>query len=141
MSNIQVDLARNSILHVYELIQALFTLPKAPAQNVITELMQAFAESFSMVTPDGTVLGRDQIRRLFCLATGTRPGLEIRIRDMRTIWHDKNSVALRFKEVQRVAGVETACLSVVIMDIAQSAARWKFLHETKARIRGHWPAL
>lgn len=125
-----VDQAQHSVHHVHELIQRIFTTAGAVGQAAISELMPAFADTFSMVTTGGAIVQRAQVEGMFKGATGARPGLDIVVSDVHLVWQEGATVALRYKEVHRLAGVETARLSLVILDVSAKPVRWQYLHET-----------
>lgn len=125
-----VDQAIHSVHHVHALIHTIFTTPAPASGAAIAELMPVFAQSLSMVTTGGDIVGRDQIAQMFTGAAGARPGLEIRVSDVQVVWQQGASVALRYQEVHRLQGVETARLSLAIIEVGPTGARWHCLHET-----------
>ncbi|MBH3405316.1 DUF4440 domain-containing protein [Pseudomonas glycinae] len=130
MNNNPVELARHSIHHVHELIHRVFTNADDAGEAAIAPLMDVFSEDFSMVTTSAAVVGRAQVEQLFKGAVGARPGLEIAISDLHTIWHEGPTVALRYKETHRQNQYETSRISVAILRVHQHSTRWLYLHET-----------
>ncbi len=130
MNNNPVEQARHSIHHVHELIHRVFTNADGAGDATIAPLMDVFTEDFSMVTTSAAVVGRAQVEQLFKGAVGARPGLEITISDLHTIWHEGPTVALRYKETHHQEGRETSRVSVAILRVHHHGTRWLYLHET-----------
>jgi hypothetical protein len=130
MHSNNLDQAHHSIHHVHELIQTLFTSQQGVGQAAISQLMPVFAKDFSMVTTTGTLVGREQVEQMFKGAVGARPGLQIFLTDLHTVWQEGASVAVRYKETHRLNGTEAARLSVAIMEVENQRVQWHYLHET-----------
>ncbi len=130
MSNNPVEQARHSIHHVHELIQRVFTNADGAGEAAIVPLMDVFAEDFGMVTTTAAVVGRAQVEHLFKSGVGARPGLEIAISDVHTVWHEGATVALRYKETHRQNQQETSRISLAILHAHHHSTRWLYLHET-----------
>ncbi|OLF55344.1 DUF4440 domain-containing protein [Pseudomonas chlororaphis] len=125
-----VEQAHHSIHAVHDLIHAVFTDPDGTGAAAVEQLLPAFAERFSMVTTAGAIVGLEQVEQMFRGAVGARPGLEIRVSDLHTVWHEGHSVAIRYKETHRLNQQETSRLSVVVIRIHEHSAQWLYLHET-----------
>ncbi|MFJ4396735.1 DUF4440 domain-containing protein [Pseudomonas sp. NPDC089396] len=130
MHSNKLDQARRSVHHIHELIHSIFTSPTEQASAAITALMPVFADTFTMVSTAGAVLSRKQIEQMFKRVQGTRPGLEIILSDIEPLQQEGDRVVLRYKEVHRLLGVETARLSVVLLEVMTAGARWHYLQET-----------
>ncbi|AKA26028.1 hypothetical protein [Pseudomonas chlororaphis] len=130
MPNPLVEHARHSIHAVHALIHTVFTDRGGDGAAAIERLLPAFAEHFSMVTTAGAVVGREQVEQLFRGAVGARPGLEILVSDLHMLWHEGQSVAIRYKETHRLGQQESSRLSVAIIQVREGSAQWLYLHET-----------
>ncbi|AZD84391.1 hypothetical protein C4K14_1552 [Pseudomonas chlororaphis subsp. aureofaciens] len=130
MHNTIVEQAKHSIHAVHDLIHAVFTDQDGNGAAAIERLLPAFAEHFSMVTTAGAIVSREQVEQMFRGAVGARPGLEILVSDLHTVWHEGHSAAIRYKETHRLEQQETSRLSVVVIRIHEHSAQWLYLHET-----------
>ena len=130
MHNKIVEQAHHSIHHVHALIHTLFTDSNAQGQAAFEPLMSAFAEHFTMVTTSAAIVSRAMVEQMFKGAVGAKPGLEIVISDLQTVWQEGNSVAIRYKETHRLGQRESSRASVAIIGIYHHNAQWTYLHET-----------
>ncbi|KAA0979179.1 MULTISPECIES: DUF4440 domain-containing protein [unclassified Pseudomonas] len=130
MHNKIVEQAQHSIHHVHELIHTLFTDANGKGQTAFEPLMSAFAEHFTMVTTSAAIVSRAMVEQMFKGAVGAKPGLEIVISDLQTVWQEGNSVAIRYKETHRLNQRESSRVSVAIIGMHHHNAQWIYLHET-----------
>lgn len=130
MHSNNIERAHHSVHHVHDLIHRIFTCSAPAGQAAISELMPVFADTFSMVTTGGAIVHRDQVAHLFHRAMGARPGLQILVSDLHTVWQAGDTVAVRYQETHRLAGVSSARLSLVILQATPAGVRWHYLHET-----------
>ncbi|AHZ71827.1 hypothetical protein OU5_4748 [Pseudomonas mandelii JR-1] len=130
MHNKIVEQAHHSVHHVHELIQTLFSDANGQGQAMLEPLMSAFAEHFSMVTTSAAIVSRATVEQMFKGAIGAKPGLEIIISDLQTVWQEGHSVAIRYKETHRLDQRESSRVSVAIIDLHHRNTQWIYLHET-----------
>ncbi|WP_415766646.1 DUF4440 domain-containing protein [Pseudomonas sp. ZB1P45] len=130
MHNKIVEQAQHSIHHVHELIHTLFTDANGKGQTAFEPLMSAFAEHFTMVTTSAAIVSRAMVEQMFKGAVGAKPGLDIVISDLQTVWQEGNSVAIRYKETHRLNQRESSRVSVAIIGMHHHNAQWIYLHET-----------
>jgi hypothetical protein len=130
MHNKIVEQAHHSIHHVHELIHTLFTDANGKGQATLEPLISAFAEQFTMVTTSAAIVSRATVEQMFKGAVGAKPGLEIVISDLQTVWQEGNSVAIRYKETHRLGQRESSRVSVAIIGMRHHNAQWIYLHET-----------
>lgn len=130
MHNKIVEQAQHSIHHVHELIHTLFTDANGKGQTAFEPLMSVFAEHFTMVTTSAAIVSRAMVEQMFKGAVGAKPGLEIVISDLQTVWQEGNSVAIRYKETHRLNQRESSRVSVAIIGMHHHNAQWIYLHET-----------
>ena len=130
MHNKIVEQAHHSIHHVHELIHTVFTDANGKGQATLELLISAFAEHFTMVTTSGAIVSRVTVEQMFKGAVGAKPGLEIVISDLQTVWQEGNSVAIRYKETHRLGQRESSRVSVAIIGMHHHNAQWIYLHET-----------
>lgn len=130
MNNSLTDAAQRSVHDVHELIHTVFAGAPDTATTTIDTLMPAFAADFSMVTTTGAIVRREQVEHMFRQAAGGRPGLRIEISDITPVWQESTSIAVRYKETHHLDGASTTRCAVAILDCAESAVRWRYLHET-----------
>ncbi|MDO8404790.1 MULTISPECIES: DUF4440 domain-containing protein [unclassified Pseudomonas] len=130
MHNKIVEQAHHSVHHVHELIQTLFSDANGQGQAMLEPLMSAFAEHFSMVTTSAAIVSRATVEQMFKGAIGAKPGLEIIISDLQTVWQEGHSVAIRYKETHRLDQRESSRVSVAIIGLHHHNAQWIYLHET-----------
>lgn len=127
-----VETAQQSIHHMHRLIQSLFTNAHGEGQNALEPLMSAFDPQFSMVTTSGAIISRAQVETLFKGAIGARPGLEIVLSDLQTIWQAGSSVAIRYRETHHLDQQQSSRVSLAIIAIHDNRAQWLSLQETCA---------
>ena len=130
MHNKIVEQAHHSIHHVHELIHTVFTDANGKGQATLELLISAFAEHFTMVTTSGAIVSRATVEQMFKGAVGAKPGLEIVISDLRTVWQEGNSVAIHYKETHRLGQYESSRVSVAIIGMHHHNVQWIYLHET-----------
>ncbi|AWM94026.1 DUF4440 domain-containing protein [Pseudomonas sp. 31-12] len=130
MHNKIVEQAHHSIHHVHELIHTLFTDANGKGQAALEPLMSAFVEHFTMVTTSAAIVSRATVEQMFKGAIGAKPGLEIVISDLQTVWQEGASVAIRYKETHRLDQRESSRISVAIIGLHHHNAQWIYLHET-----------
>lgn len=102
--------------------------PRTP--DAFAEFAEAHAPEFTMVTPDGVVLGRDELLPGFEGAHGSAPGLSIRISDVALVHVDAASVVATYEEWQDGPDGRTGRRSTVVLQRAGSDLRSRHLHET-----------
>nr|WP_315445542.1 DUF4440 domain-containing protein [uncultured Pseudomonas sp.] len=130
MNNNPIELAQHSIHHVHELIHRVFTDTDGSGAATIAPLMDAFAKDFSMVTTSGVTVDRAQVEQLFRRTVGGRPGLEIVISDLHTVWQEGETIALSYTETHRQGENVTSRVSVAILRVQADRVEWQYLHET-----------
>ena len=104
MNDQNLKAAAQSINDVHALIQTVFTQNGDAAQAATKALMQVFAEGFSMVTTGGRIVTRAQVQQMFESAAGGRPGLQMAVDELTTIWQAGSHIALRYRETHMLAG-------------------------------------
>lgn len=130
MNNNPIEQAQHSIHHVHELIHRVFTDTDGSGAATIAPLMDAFAKDFSMVTTAGVTVDRAQVEQLFRRNVGGRPGLEIVINDLHTVWQEGETIALSYSETHRQGEHLSSRVSVAILRIQADHVEWQYLHET-----------
>ncbi|TQM35957.1 DUF4440 domain-containing protein [Pseudonocardia cypriaca] len=101
------------------------------------EAFAAFADAhspeFTMVPPDGALLGRDELLPGFESAHGTAPGLRIRISDVALVHADTGGILVTYEEWQDGPAGKSGRRSTVLLEPHTSAPhglRSRHLHET-----------
>ena len=101
------------------------------------EAFAAFADAhspdFTMVAPDGALLGRDELLPGFEGAHGTAPGLRIRISDVALVHAGPGGVVATYEEWQDGPAGRSGRRSTVLLEPHASAPhglRSRHLHET-----------
>ncbi|MGC5700158.1 nuclear transport factor 2 family protein [Pseudomonas sp. NFXW11] len=130
MPNTLIKQAQFSVHWIHQLIHSVFSNPHGDAASSLEQLLPLFAEDFQMVTTGGALIGREQVEQLFRGALGQRPGLQIEISEVRCVWQEGQSAAIRYKETHRLAQVESSRLSLAIIRVQPEATQWLYLHET-----------
>lgn len=130
MTHELIELAEHSIHHVHELIHRVFTDTDGTGEASIEPLLHAFSDDFSMVGVSAIPLNRCEVEQLFRGAVGARPGLEIGISDLHTVWQEDETLALSYVETHRLHGIEHSRLSVAILRTSLQGVKWVYLHET-----------
>jgi hypothetical protein len=98
----------------------------------LTRCESAFADSLSMITPDGIDCNRSKILTNLANATAA-PGFRISIEDVEVIWESDTAVLLSYVEEQYRDGETTRRLSSALFTAdrhAPSGVVWRHLHET-----------
>jgi hypothetical protein len=93
----------------------------------------AHSPDFTMVTPDGALLGRDELLPGFEGAYGSAPGLRIRIDDVAVVHADTRGVVVTYEEWQDGPAGRSGRRSTVLLErdtAAQHGLRSRHLHET-----------
>ena len=127
-----VEIAQQSVHDVHRMIHSLFSNAHGERQNILEPLMSTFDPQFSMVTTSGAIVSRAQVETLFKGAAGARPGLEIVLSDLQTVWQAGSSVAIRYTETHHVDQRQSTRVSLAIIAIHDNRAQWLYLHETPA---------
>lgn len=130
MNNNLIEQAQHSIHYVHELIHRVFTNADGNGEASIAPLMKAFAMDFRMVTTAAATVDRSQVEQLFRRSVGGRPGLEIVISDLHTVWQESETVALSYTETHRYGDNVTSRVSVAILRVLAGHVEWQYLHET-----------
>jgi hypothetical protein len=105
--------------------------PRAP--DAFAAFVDAHSLGFTMITPDGTLLGRDELLPGFEEAHGTVPGLRIRISDIAVVHADTSGVVVTYEEWQEGSTGRPGRRSTVLLerdDAAPHGLRSRHLHET-----------
>jgi hypothetical protein len=106
-------------------------VPRTP--DAFAAFADAHALAFTMVTPDGALLSRDELLPGFDGAHGSAPGLEIRISDLAVVRADAGSVLVTYEEWQDGPAGRSGRRSTVLLDRdadAPHGLRSRHLHET-----------
>ena len=130
MNNNPIEQAHHSIHHVHELIHRVFTNTDGTGEATIAPLMNAFAKDFSMVTTSATTVDRAQVEQMFRKSVGVRPGLQILISDLHTVWQEGETVAVSYTETHRQGDNVNSRVSVAILRVQGAHVGWQYLHET-----------
>lgn len=128
----KVDLMRE-IIELHQFFETWLS-GKAPATDAVFERFEGvMGDSFEIVTPDGTVLGREPLITGLRAAHGTRPGLRIWIEEPRIrIETDRLRVAT-YEEWQERDGKTSIRLSTVVFGLDDkkiNGHEWLHVHET-----------
>ncbi len=139
MDGLDDPLARAAVDEVIELHAFFEAWLGGTAQNsdlVFSRLENALAQTFSMVTPDGTKLQRSQVigwLRQAHGAKGSPAPFRIAIVEPEPLVVRRPLVVLRYVEEQSSGDTVTRRRSTAVLDTAAGeggAARWLALHET-----------
>jgi hypothetical protein len=106
-------------------------VPRTPASFAAFD--EAHAPDFTMVTPEGALLTRDQLLPGFEGAHGSAPGLSIRIVEVTVVHADAGSVVATYEEWQDSPAGRSGRRSTVLLvrDAgAPHGLRSRHLHET-----------
>ena len=105
--------------------------PRTP--EAFAAFVDAHSPDFTMVTPDGALLGRDELLPGFEGAHGAAPGLRIRIADVAVVHVDTGGVVATYEEWQDGPAGRTGRRSTVLLErhaAAPHGLRSRHLHET-----------
>jgi hypothetical protein len=106
-------------------------VPRTPA--VFAAFVDEHAPGFTMVSPDGALLGRDELLPGFEGAHGSAPGLRIRISDVAVVHADARGVVVTYEEWQEGPAGRSGRRSTVLLErdaTAPHGLRSRHLHET-----------
>ncbi|QYN35753.1 hypothetical protein K1T35_47065 [Pseudonocardia sp. DSM 110487] len=106
-------------------------LPRTPA--AFAAFADAHAPGFTMVAPDGALLGVDELLPGFEGAYGTAPGLRISISEVALVHADGGGVVVTYEEWQDGPAGRTGRRSTVLLEPHAGAPyglRSRHLHET-----------
>jgi hypothetical protein len=105
--------------------------PRTPA--AFAAFADAHSPAFTMVTPDGALLTRDELLPGFEGAHGSAPGLLIRIDAVTVVHADTGSVVVTYEEWQDGPAGRSGRRSTVLLErdgAASHGLRSRHLHET-----------
>jgi hypothetical protein len=106
-------------------------VPRTPAS--LAPFAEAHAADFTMVTPDGLLMHRDELLPGFEGAHGAAPGLSIRIADVTVVHADTGAVLVTYEEHQDGPAGPSVRRSTVLLARdagAPHGLRSRHLHET-----------
>lgn len=121
----------DDVLSTHVLIRAWLGGEAAAAENC-ARLLKCFSPDFTMVAPGGMQLDYAALCGFFLGAGGSRPGLGMRITDLRLIQESAAGATVSYREFQSLPGAEnTERLSTVVYEkTPDGALLWRHLHET-----------
>ncbi|UQV46302.1 DUF4440 domain-containing protein [Janthinobacterium lividum] len=104
----------------------------ATAPEHCANLLTRFSPDFTMVAPGGIQLDGAGLTTFFRAAGGSRPGLVMRITDLKVIQESAAGATVSYREFQSLPGAEnTERLSTVVYDKTPAGSLlWRHLHET-----------
>ena len=121
------------VVDLHRTIEAWLTGRAARTPANFAAFVDAHAPGFTMVTPDGALLGRDELVPGFEAAHGSAPGLTIRIADVAVVRADAGCVVVTYEEWQDGPAGPSGRRSTVLLDRdagAPHGLRSRHLHET-----------
>lgn len=97
-------------------------------------LLARFAPGFSMISPAGKVLDKAGLAAFFSAASGSRPGLHMRIADLVLLQESEQGATVSYRERQTQTGAQpTERWSTVVYEkTPDGRLLWRHLHETWA---------
>lgn len=97
----------------------------------LQDLLCRFSPRFSMITPAGTCMDHEALRRLFTAQRKGRPGLAIHIDSMTLLeeWSHGAIVAYRERQHSPQTGT-TVRWSTAVLALENGVLVWRHLHET-----------
>lgn len=102
----------------------------APASQ-LDPLMARFSPHYSMITLPGQCLDYPGLHRVFQQAHGKRPGLQIRIDELKQITVGARVTVVSYREWQGDAtGNQSQRRSTAVFEHDNGTLRWLHLHET-----------
>ncbi|GAA5644587.1 hypothetical protein VPR01S_01_02080 [Vibrio proteolyticus NBRC 13287] len=119
------------ILDAHDLICCWLSDVRSPTQ-VCEELLTRFSPAYSMVTPDGAQLNYTSLTSFFQAQCGAKPGLKIKIDNMRLITESEVGACVTYQERQQLPGQRsTLRFSTVVFELGKGdQVIWRHLHET-----------
>lgn len=105
---------------------------EAAAPEHCANLLARFSPGFTMVAPGGKPLDHAGLTAFFQGAGGSRPGLVMRITDLKVIQESATGATVSYREFQSLPGAEnTERLSTVVYEKTPAGSLlWRHLHET-----------
>jgi hypothetical protein len=106
-------------------------VPRTPA--ALAAFTDAHAPGFTMVTPDGALLGMDELLPGFEGAYGSAPGLAIRIENVAVVHAETGGVVVTYEEWQDGPAGSSTRRSTVVLERDTGVPyglRSRHLHET-----------
>lgn len=101
-------------------------------REVLTRLLTRFSPQFSMIVPNGNALDAPALNQLFDTLGGARPGLRIRLSELRGVDQHAGGATVSYRELQEDAsGVLTDRRATAVIEKRPSGDMlWRHLHET-----------
>lgn len=127
---------REEIVRQHRLLEGWLAGTVPPNEEEFGRFAGAHEDGFTMVTADGELLERERLLGGLRDAHGTRPGLEIRIGDVRLLGGEGPLLLAAFEERHEApgAGASTRLNTAVLREdgSGRGGLRWTHLHETAA---------
>ena len=122
------DIAINEVIRLHEFFEAWYG---GEPDRSIDEFSDALDDLFSIVTPNGTAMTRDEI--VEAVARGFhKHGIEIAVENFH-VTHAGTTVVCRYDEVQTSPGSQTRRVSTAVLERDSNTPgglRWITVHET-----------
>ncbi|MBD2784945.1 hypothetical protein ID858_11870 [Xenorhabdus sp. DI] len=122
--------AQQSVIELHQWIENVFSNHLQQELETLNKLLNSFASDFTMITTSGQCMTLDQVKTMFSLNIGSRPGLKIEIDECEVITSNEESVVLRYREKHTRDGSTHSRWSVVSISYIDGHPRWRYLHET-----------
>jgi len=121
------------VVDLHRVIEDWLTGRAPRTRDAYAAFADAHAPAFTMVTPEGALLARDELLPGFEGAHGSAPGLRIRIEDVAVVHADAGGVVVTYEEWQDGPAGRSGRRSTVLLERhapAPHGLRSRHLHET-----------
>jgi len=124
-----MNLYLQEVVDLHVLIEAIF----ATGEGQVESMVERFHPDFSMVTPTGLQVSRQDVAALFVQRAGGQPGLTIELTELETLAQWPEGAVVRYREIHRLPGEDAKTrISTALFGLEGDRALWRHLHETWA---------
>lgn len=121
------------IIGLHDFFQAWLEGSAPATEAAFARFLHATAPSFTLISPDGSVAGREATAGWIRAAHGTRPGFRLWTDDHRLCAGDDDWALVTYREWQTHGGTTTLRLSTALLTAdaqAPAGLLWVHVHET-----------
>ena len=127
------DRCRTEVVELHQFFQQWLSGSLTRTDATFGRVAQALGSGFTLITPDGVLVEREALLHSLREAHGTRPDLQIGIKEFRVHHREGKILVATYLEWQQSAGSLTVRLSTAIFretDDRPNNLQWLHVHDT-----------